>query len=75
LRVTTTRRRLFDCDQATFSTRSFASTNPKRADLFLERVWQLDENGDFIRPLLDNWGLWVAHDTISHIEFFDGGPS
>ncbi len=54
-----------------FTQSSFASTTLKEADLFIQQVWQLDENGDFVRPLLDNWGAWISHDTISHIEFFN----
>ena len=56
-----------------FSTRSFASTTPSRADIYLERVWQLDENDNFVQPLVDNWGVWIAHDTIGQIEFFSSG--
>lgn len=55
-----------------FSTRSFASTNPDRPDLFLERAWRLDEDHDFSQALVDNWGVWITHDSISHIEFFSG---
>jgi hypothetical protein len=55
-----------------FSTKSFASTNPHRPDLFLEKVWHLDKNHDFAEALVDNWGVWITHDSISHIEFFSG---
>lgn len=41
---------------------------------YLEQVWQLDSDGTFVRPLTDNWGIWIAHDTISHVEFFTSGP-
>jgi hypothetical protein len=53
-----------------FAQSSFASTTPNASDIFIEQVWQLDEKGDFVKPLLDNWGAWISHDMISHIEFF-----
>lgn len=56
-----------------FFSGSFASTTPDRADLDLERAWQLDENGNFAQPLVDGQGIWIAHDTMQYIEFFSQG--
>ena len=55
-----------------YSGNSFAGaaegTSP---DLYLEDVWQLNDQGDFERSLLDNWGVWVAADTMQYVEFFN----
>jgi hypothetical protein len=56
-----------------FFAESFASTTPERADLFLERAWQLDKDGNFEQALLDGQGIWIAHDTMQYIEFFSEG--
>ncbi len=52
---------------------SFASTRPDRADLYLEKAWQLDEAGNFQRPLADSEGIWIAHDAMKYVEFFSVG--
>jgi hypothetical protein len=39
-------------------------------DIFLESAYNLDANSDFEDPVPGNVGIWIAHDTISHIMFF-----
>ena len=36
-----------------FADHSFASINTARADIYLEQVWRLDEDGNFDAPVLD----------------------
>jgi hypothetical protein len=55
-----------------YSVRSLGSTNPRRPDLYLEEQWLLDEDGNFDQPLPDSSGVWIAHDTIGHVEFLEG---
>ena len=42
-------------------------------DLFLSQVYNLDVNGDFVSPVADTAGIWIAHDEISHIMFYFPG--
>lgn len=53
-----------------FGQRSFASLYSRQRDIYLEVVYNLDDNRDFASPVVDNDGVWIAHDVISHIEFF-----
>lgn len=39
-------------------------------DLFLETVYNLDENGDFDEVVPASAGVWVPRESISHILFF-----
>jgi len=54
-----------------FSTNSFGSTTAGRTDIYLEKAWELDSEGEFVQPLAGSSGVWVAHNVISHVEFFD----
>ncbi len=55
-----------------YSGNSFAgSAAGSSPDLYLEDVWRLNDRGDFERSLLDNWGVWIAADTMQYVEFFD----
>lgn len=55
-----------------YSGNSFAgSAEGSSPDLYLEDVWRLNDQGDFERSLLDNWGVWVAADTMQYVEFFN----
>lgn len=56
-----------------YASQSFASTVPNRADLYLEQLWQLDADGEFLQPIVDNWGVWISQSTIERVEFFDSG--
>ena len=42
-------------------------------DLFLERVYNLTDTGDFKDPVAGTAGVWIPHDVISHVMFFKGG--
>jgi hypothetical protein len=55
-----------------FANRSFGSLNPRRADLYLEEAWQLDEDGTFRRVIPDTLGVWVSHDVIAYVHFLRG---
>lgn len=59
-----------------FSDRSFGSLDPHRADVYLEQAWQLDEKGGFVQVLPGTRGLWVSHDAMAFVYFYEGedGP-
>lgn len=42
-------------------------------DIFLEQVYNLNDGGDFGDPVPDNVGIWISHDSISHMLFFKVG--
>jgi Family of unknown function (DUF6338) len=54
-----------------FSTNSFGSTTADRTDIYLEKAWEMDSDGKFVQPLAGSSGVWVTHNLISHVEFFD----
>lgn len=55
-----------------FASASFGSLDPKRADVYLEQAWQLDDNGTFLQPIADTRGLWIAHDVMAYVHFLQG---
>lgn len=54
-----------------FGKDSFASLDPNRADVYLQQAWQIDAAGTITVPVVDTDGVWVSHDVIAYIEFFD----
>jgi hypothetical protein len=54
-----------------YGSNSVASLDPRRADVYLEETWQLDEAGNFVGPVIDSQGVWVAHDVIAYVTFFN----
>lgn len=54
-----------------FSVHSVASLDPKRADLYLEEAWLLDENGRFDRTVPASRGVWIAHNVMAYVDFLN----
>jgi len=54
-----------------FSVHSVASLDPKRADLYLEEAWLLDDDGKFDQPVPGSRGVWIAHDVMAYVDFLD----
>lgn len=52
-----------------FGERSLASSNPERRDLFVERVFLLDENRVFKDPVAGSRGMWIRGEDIKLVEF------
>lgn len=57
-----------------FGARSFASLYSRQQDIYLEVVYNVDDLSNFTNPKVDNVGVWIAQDVISHIEFFRAAP-
>lgn len=53
-----------------YSSKSFTSAFPYTKDIYLEELWKLDENKEFLAPVPKSAGLWIVADEISSIEFF-----
>lgn len=54
-----------------YSVKSFTSAFPHKQDIYLEELWQLDNNQKFLTKIPRSAGLWISADEISSIEFFD----
>jgi hypothetical protein len=54
---------LYDSDSA-------ASSYPENQDLYLQEIWELDDEGKFIKQIEGTLGLLVSGDTINYIELF-----
>lgn len=53
-----------------FGKRSFASLYRRRQDIFLQEIYDLDDDEGFADPVVDNIGVWIAQDSIERIEFY-----
>ncbi|MFQ5675437.1 MAG: DUF6338 family protein, partial [bacterium] len=53
-----------------FGKKSFASSFPAEEQIFLQEVWELDEEEKFIKPIERSGGIIVLSDEILAIEFF-----
>jgi hypothetical protein len=49
---------------------SAASSYPESQDLYLQEIWELDDNGKFVKQIDGTLGLLVSGDTIDYIELF-----
>jgi hypothetical protein len=50
---------------------SFASSFPNEQDLYLEEVWRVDKNGQFIERIHQTGGLLIKDQQIEFLEFFE----
>lgn len=55
-----------------FANQSFGSLNPRRTDVYLEEAWQFDEDGNLRQAVPNSRGLWISHEVVSHVQFFEG---
>jgi hypothetical protein len=54
-----------------YSENSYSSSYPESEDLYLEEVWDVDKNGNFIEKLKDTKGIWIPKSSYTYIEFFE----
>lgn len=52
-----------------FGNKSFASSEPNFHDLFIEKVYNVNSNGEWYQPEVYNDGILISHDQIKTIEF------
>lgn len=50
---------------------SFASSYPDEEQIYLEKVWKLDQTGVFLSEVDQTKGVIISSDEISSIEFFN----
>ncbi|MDQ3692244.1 MAG: DUF6338 family protein [Chloroflexota bacterium] len=58
-----------------FGQDSFASLDPKRPDIYLQEAWLVDAHGNFVKPVVDSLGVWVAHDVMAYAHFLEGSEA
>lgn len=51
-----------------YSGSSFASSSPAQEQIYIETKWILDEDNNFVRPVVNSAGVIVLSGEISHIE-------
>lgn len=49
---------------------SFVSLTPHPKDVFIQKAYNIKEDGTFGEPLVDNIGMWIDGSDIQRIEFF-----
>jgi hypothetical protein len=49
---------------------SAVSSYPESEDLYLQEVWEIDNNGKFTKPIEGTMGLLVNYNTVDYIELF-----
>lgn len=54
---------IYDC-------RSYTSSYPDERDIYIEQLWDLDDNGGFTEPIEQSEGMWITGEEILGIEFF-----
>jgi hypothetical protein len=50
---------------------SAASSYPEKEDLYLQEIWELDDDGKFTKPVDGTMGLLVSCESIDYIELFN----
>lgn len=53
-----------------FGQRSMAAYSGDAQDMFLERRWDLDEDGWFVRPTPASLGIWIPHKHVVSVEMY-----
>jgi len=58
----------------TYEKKSFASSYPAPEQLYLEKVWILDENNNFTQAVKNSLGTLISGEHITYIEFLANEP-
>jgi hypothetical protein len=54
---------------------SMAASFPEEPALYVERLWELDDDGDFVREVPYNKGAWLRCDDARVVELLESGES
>ncbi len=52
-----------------YSYESYTSSYPDERDIYIEQLWEVDDNGSFIQPIERSEGMWITGEEILGIEF------
>ena len=58
-----------------YSSDSFSSSYPNIEDFYLQEVWKVDENGQFVEKVPGTAGMWIGKSDFDYLEFFTLGES
>ena len=53
-----------------YDTKSFASSYPAEEQLYLQQLWEIGENDEFVRPLERSHGAIISASAIKFIRFY-----
>ena len=53
-----------------FDTQSFASSSPAEHEIYLEQIWKLSDDGDFLAPVEYSKGMIILEKDIVAVELF-----
>lgn len=53
-----------------YGPRSYATSYPNDGDIYLEAVYELDDDGTFVEPIPDTNGLLISKDAYHYVELF-----
>ena len=53
-----------------YDTKSFASSFPANEQIYLEELWEIDDNDGFIKPIKRSHGVIVSSKDIKSIRFY-----
>ena len=56
-----------------YSTKSYVSSFPTSHEIYIEEVWQLDEQGGWVNPIEDSAGAFIKMEECTHFELFRVG--
>ncbi len=56
-----------------YSTKSYVSSFPTSQEIYIEEVWQIDEQGGWIDPIEDSAGAFIKMEECTHFELFHVG--
>lgn len=54
-----------------YSSKSFSSSYPCKEQIYLEELWQIDNNGKFIKKVDRSSGILISFEEIKSIEFYN----
>lgn len=53
-----------------YSTQSYVSSFPTSQEIYIEEVWQIDEQGGWVDPIEDSAGAFIKMEECTHFELF-----
>jgi hypothetical protein len=58
-----------------YGVNSFVADEKDPVDIYLEELWVMDDNGNFVSPVPTTRGAWIPRGSATYIEFLSGEDS
>lgn len=55
--------------------KSYFSGYPETREIYLQEAWELDEDGQFVRPIQGTAGVWIRCDDAQFVQFLEAGET